>query len=255
MAMMPPTVGLADLPYRVPRPATALYARPVETLAKLTGPTRRVDIAALRADGSEWLTQMRIPQHPVFDGAFSAFGRGTLIATPHGETAIEDLSPGDDVITGSGTTARVVWIGACSFGPSEDSRRPRIMRVMADAFGMARPHGFVTLGASARLLQTPIALRGQMGPASLLTPIAQFADGDAVIDLTPPTHVHLYHVMLDHHATIRASGLECETFHPGSAVLRAQPRSLRLRFMDMFPLVRDTSDFGQLVFPRAPDVE
>lgn len=255
MAITPPSVGLADLPYRTPYAVPHTQNTPDDGAGHTAYATRGVEISVLKGDGTQSFTQTRIPAHPIFEAAFSAFGRGTMIATPGGEVAIEDLLPGDMVSTGSGGRARVEWIGACAFAKLENARRPRFVRVMSDAFGMSRPHSFVTLGQGARVLQTPLSLRGQMGPASLLTHITSFEDGDSVIPLAPPTPVQMFHIMLRRHATIRASGLECETYHPGNTALRALPRSLQNRFLSLFPQISDPSDFGPQVHPRAPDLD
>ena len=60
-------------------------------------PMRSYEIAALRADGSLYIGQDKAPAVPLFENAFSAFARSTLITTPQGPTAIEDLQPGDTV--------------------------------------------------------------------------------------------------------------------------------------------------------------
>ena len=237
MATQPPSVGLADLPYRAPYPVNPVRSRPEDSLPPdLPLHSHRVEIIARSPEGGVCDGPARCPAHPIFEAAFSAFGRGTLIATPEGEIAIEDLLPGDQVITGSGAPAEIRWIGSCTFG-------------------LSRPHSFVTFGLGARILQTPLPLRAEMGPKALLTQIGAFVDGEAVIEIDPPTPVRLYHLMLDRHATIRASGLECETFHPSRPVLRSLPRSLRQSFLEMFPHLGDAAEFGPLAHPRAPDME
>ncbi len=256
MATQPPSVGLADLPYRTPYAATPTHGRSSGTDATdLPLHTHRVEITALAADGALIDGPSRIPAHPIFEAAFSAYGRGTLIATPHGEIAIEDLIPGDLVATGSGAPSKVKWIGSCSFPADGDTPRPKLFRVLSGTFGLSRPHSFVTFGQGARILQTPLLLRGEMGPNALLTQIGGFLDGDAVIEIAPPSPVRLYHLMLDRHATIRASGLECETYHPSRSAIRSLPRSLRRTFMEMFPQLGDVSAFGPLAHPRAPDTD
>jgi hypothetical protein len=256
MATQPPSVGLADLPYRAPYTVNPVRGRPADSPAPaLPLHTHRVEIVARSPEGALCDGPARCPAHPIFEAAFSAFGRGTLIATPEGEIAIEDLLPGDLVITGSGAPAEIRWIGSCNFPPEGETPRPKLIRVFAGTFGLSRPHSFVTFGQGARILQTPLPLRAEMGPRALLTQIGAFLDGEAVIEIDPPTPVRLYHLMLDRHATIRASGLECETFHPSRPVLRSLPRSLRQSFLEMFPHLGDAAEFGPLAHPRAPDMD
>ncbi len=214
---------------------------------------RSFEIAALRADGSLYIGQDKAPAIPLFESAFSAFARGTLIATPHGDVAIEDLQPGDMVNTSSGEPAKLIWVGSSSFVPADAGRRMPLIRIMADSFGQGRPNTFLTVGPAARILHTPHHLRSEAGERRLLTPVREFVDGVNVIEVVPPTPVRLFHICLDRHAAISAGGVELETFHPGANATRTVSHSLRDRFLGMFPQVGHITDFGPLAHPRAPE--
>jgi hypothetical protein len=215
-------------------------------------PMRSYEIAALRADGSLYIGQDRAPATPLFESAFSAFARGTLIQTVHGPVSVEDLQPGDMVNTSSGEPAELLWIGSSTFVPADVGRRTPLLRIMADSFGPSRPSNFITLGPAARILQTPPHLRAESDGRQMLTPVQEFVDGVNVIEVTPPTPVRLFHICLSRHAAVNASGIEIETFHPGAA-LRSEAANLRDRFLSMFPRISELSDFGPLAHPRAPD--
>ncbi|KIN70802.1 Hint 2 domain containing protein [Sulfitobacter noctilucae] len=216
-------------------------------------PMRSFEIAALRADNTLHIGQDKAPAIPLFDSAFSAFARGTLIATPQGDVAIEDLQPGDMVNTTTGEPAKLVWIGSSSFSPADAGRRTPLLRVMADTFGQGRPNTFLTVGPAARILHTPHRLRSEAGEKRLLTPVREFLDGVNVIEVVPPTPVRLFHICLDRHAAINAGGVEMETFHPGANAARSVSHSLRDRFLGMFPRIAHITDFGPLAHPRAPE--
>ena len=83
----------------------AVGKRPAAPMA-----TRSYEIAALREDGSLYIGQDKAPALPLFESAFSAFARGTLILTTQGEVAIEDLQPGDMIATSSGEPAQLIWV-------------------------------------------------------------------------------------------------------------------------------------------------
>lgn len=216
-------------------------------------PVRSYEIAALRADGSLYIGQDKAPAIPLFESAFSAFARGTVIGTPTGGTAIEDLQPGDMVDTSTGEPAKLIWIGSSSFVPADAGRRMPLMRIMTDTFGQARPASFLTVGPAARILHTPHHLRSEAGEKRLLTPVREFLDGVNVIEVVPPTPVRLFHICLDRHAAIRAGGIEMETFHPGAHATRTLSYTLRDRFLGMFPQIGHITDFGPLAHPRAPE--
>lgn len=214
--------------------------------------TRSFEIAALRADGSLYIGQDRAPALALFEAAFSAFARGTLIQTVHGDVAIEDLHPGDMINTTSGEASKLVWIGSTSFSPIDAGRRIPMISIMPDSFGQSRPSSVLTVGPGARVLHTPHHLRSEAGSARMLTPVRELLDGVNVIEVVPPTPVRLFHICLERHATVHAGGIEMETFHPGASAMRSLPHSLQSRFLSMFPGISHISDFGPLAHPRAP---
>ena len=217
-------------------------------------PKSHYNIAALRKDGSLLIAEDRVPSIDLFESAFSAFARGTVIQTETGDRAIEDLQPGDMIQTSTGEAAKLLWIGSSTFNQNVQEKRTKLIRVMADTFGQGRPSMFLTLGASARVLHTPDHLRGGDRNARLLTPISTFVDGVNVIEVTPPTSITLFHLCLSRHAAIKAGGIEVETFHPGSQAPKRVSHTIRARFLSLFPHIDQFSDFGPLAHPRAPEI-
>jgi len=248
-------------PHAVHTTAPSTVASPAARLHQSQAPrpapieTRLFEIAALRRDGTQYIDQVKVPALPLFENAFSAFGHGTRMQTPNGEVNIEDLMPGDILCTASGTPAKVLWIGTGRSAPRGAGCQTSFVRIMSDTFGGGRPDSFMTLGRSARILQTPPRLRGQANGQSLLTPVSEFVDGVNVIQITPPTPVQLFHIVLERHAAVRVSGLECETYHPGNQAVRNVSHALRDLFLSMFPHISHVSDFGPLAHPRATDLE
>jgi hypothetical protein len=73
----------------------------------------------------------------------------------------------------------------------------------------------------------------------------------STIRITPPRPVVVYHLCLDRHASIKVSGLEMESFHPGLGLeQRLGPNALSL-FLSLFPHITSLEDFGPLAYPRA----
>ena len=247
------TLPAARSPRFAPPLSTRAPARKLNPVTKI--PMRSFEIAALRADGSLMIGQDTAPAINLFENAFSAFARGTLIATPQGHVAVEDLQPGDLINTSTGDAAELVWVGSSNFVPADAGRRMPLMRIMADTFGQGRPSSFLTVGPAARILHTPHDLRSEAGEHRMLTPVRAFLDGVSVIEVVPPTPVRLFHLCLDRHAVINAGGVEMETFHPGTAAARIVSDSLRDRFLGLFPRVGHITDFGPLAYPRAPEPE
>lgn len=215
--------------------------------------TRNCEVAALRADDRMHIAQHKAPILPLFEDAFSAFARGSLMSTPNGHVAVEDLQPGNKLSTSTGEPAKILWIGSSTFVPADPERRMPLIRIMADTFGPSRPSSFLTVGPSARLLQTPHHMRGETNGTRLFTLASEFVDGVNVIEVCPPTAVRMFHLCLERHAAINVGGMEIETYHPGSVAIRSVSHAMRDLFLSMFPHIVHASDFGPLAHPRAPE--
>lgn len=214
---------------------------------------RTADISALKDDGSIVIGQRRVPTLPIFDSAFAAFAQGTLFQSDQGLNAVEDLQPGDRIMTAAGKCEQITWIGSATFAPTDMGERMRLTRIMPDSFGVNRPENFISLGTAARVLHTPPHLRNSTSAAQIMTPADQFVDGVNVIEVTPPTSVRLFHIGLRRHAALVAGGLEVESYHPDATALKDLSQTLQSVFMSLFPHVTHLTDMGRQNYLRAPD--
>ena len=216
--------------------------------------TRLIEVAALSPHGTMHIAEYEAPALPLFDNSFSAFSGDTLIATPRGHVCIEDLNPGDLVNTITGKPSKIIWIGSSSIVPAQPDHETPLIRIMADTFGKSCPSSFLTIGPSARLLQTPTKTQQRQNGTRVLTSANLFVDHLNVIKLCPQTPIRLFHMCLEQHAIIDVGGIEMETYHPGlSFTDETSPENRRL-FLSMFPRITHLSDFGPLAYPRLPEV-
>ncbi|WP_113911909.1 Hint domain-containing protein [Roseovarius dicentrarchi] len=200
-----------------------------------------------RNDGSIEEARHILPAMPVFTAAFSAFARGTLIATTRGPVAVEDLQPGIKVLTNERGPSPLLWIGSMSLRPAPTPGGPaRLTRIMTGALGMGRPMVDLMTGPGARIAQ-----RGTARPDHVLRPVHDLIDGNSVIAITPPGTVDLYHIALHRHATITAAGLTVETYHPGPGFEAGLNHQQLAQFLALFPHIRRPADFGSLAHPRS----
>ncbi|WP_170339999.1 Hint domain-containing protein [Ruegeria arenilitoris] len=226
--------------------------------AKQKAQLRRYEVSALLKNGEVSQTRHIAPALPVFEDAFCAFTRGSLVETEHGPVAIEDLMPGDTVLTQTGASEKVLWKGSVTLVPGREDSRGRtrpLTRIMADTFGMQKPLSGVIAGPAARLLATPAHLRHLGGGQPMLTPVAEFQDGMSVIETQPPTPVELFHICLERHAVINVDGLQFETYHPGVNAVRMMSHSLRSIYLNLFAHIHSLHDFGPLLMARAGEGE
>lgn len=216
---------------------------------------RKYQISTLRADGDIRQSEQIGPALPLFEAAFSAFARGTLIQTAHGPVAIEDLLPGDQIMTAEYGPTRLLWLGSMTLMPKLDGATPpeaRMTRVMPEAFGMGKPMTNMMFGPGARVLAPAARLRQQIGDEKILTPVHHLLDGHGVIEIAPPRPVSVYHLCLAKHATINAGGLSVESYHPGSGFERKMGDKMLGLFLSFFPHVKAPHEFGGLAHLRLP---
>jgi len=227
-------------------------ARRSNTAPQAAIPTRRFQALTLNPNGELTEVIQRAPAHPVFESAFAALARGTILATEDGPVAIEDLLPGMKVETRDAGFQPLVWIGTITISPQMPlAHMPaRLFRIPVDSFGPSRPMPDLMLAPHARLLHRSPKLMDVVHDDSALTPITAFEDGYSVIRVAPASAVNVYHLAFRDHQILRANGLEIESFHPGSDLTnRVGGDSLRL-FLSLFPHVDAIDDFGPMVAPR-----
>ena len=232
-------------------------ARPDRQPLRALPRTHRYEVAYL-GHTSEITTLSRVaPAMPMFEDAFCAMARGSLIATADGPIAIEDLQPGTYVCTRDNGLQPLLWVGSMALKPDArntsditDGKIGGLARVTADSFGLGRPMPDLLLGPAARLFRQDAALIAAMGTTAALAPISAFIDGDTVLSITPITSVQVYHLAFSRHQIITANGLEIESYHPGSQRDMHLTGQMRALFLALFPHLSSMKDFGPLAYPR-----
>lgn len=142
--------------------------------------------------------------NPISFAEAMCFGAGTLIATPEGARAVEDLAIGDLILTADGNVVPVKWMGRQTVLPAFAPIRTRPVLISAGALGDGLPlrdlmvtadHGMIIDGlvvnASALVNGTTIRYR----TAAELQSAEVF-----------------YHIETDGHEVILAEGAASETF-------------------------------------------
>ncbi len=252
----PSTAGLSADPVSLPvgrdRPAQ-VSGRPQRKMPLM----RKYEVASLRPDQSIQFSQHIAPATLLFETAFSAFARGTVISTDTGPCAIEDLQPGMMLETAEFGAQPITWIGTMTHvpdnmqqdAPTPDGAPRPFTRIMADTFGLARPMPDLLAGPAARILHTPKG-NASVAHAPCYVPVCDYVDGGNIFEIRPPSPVAVYHLCLPMHATIMAAGLPLETYHPGANTGSRLGTNMRALFLSLFPHIQDLTDFGQPLHPR-----
>jgi uncharacterized repeat protein (TIGR03803 family) len=130
------------------------------------------------------------------------YRRGTRIATPTGERAIESLAVGDLVLTASGQMWPIAWIGRrrvdCRRHPKPEKVWP--VRVHAGAFGDGMPRRDLWLSPDHAVFVDQV-----------LIPVKCLSNGTSIAQV-PVNEASYYHIELPHHEVLLAEGLPAESY-------------------------------------------
>jgi Ca2+-binding RTX toxin-like protein len=170
----------------------------------------------------------------------TCFTAGTLIETAMGPRLVENLRPGDQVITRDHGLQSLRWIGQRRISLAEQVLNPflRPVRIAAGALGQGVPHAPVTVSPQHRVLIVDPQSEMLFGEAEVLVAAQHLVDDVTVTQpyLADATYVHL---LFDRHEVVQTSGLWSESFQPAERTLAgmdiAQRNEIKALFPDLSP--------------------
>ena len=243
----PTTAGLAVEP-NTSLARSGRIASPSGQLSRVMPLMRKYEVAHLTPSFDISEITLSAPAIPVFENAFAAFGRGAIVRTEHGPMAIEDLLPGDRIMTKDRGLQTLLWRGAITMLPSDNIGH--MTRITTDAMGYARPTSDLVLGPAARILHKNPAVKVLTGANEALIPVRDFVDGSQLISLNPISAVQCYQLGFVKHTCVNVNGIDVETLHPGLAHVLNLRSDMMLHFAHLFPHMPNAAAFGPLAAPR-----
>ena len=148
---------------------------------------------------------------PVGNGSVSAsapcYVTGTNILTDRGEVAVEKLQVNDKVITASGETRSIRWIGTRTYSELTVPQSDRPVRIRAGALADGMPSRDLLVSPDHALL-----VDGLFVAAGHLVNGISVIRGEAVAELT------YWHIELDYHDLLIAENTPAESFLPAEGV-------------------------------------
>ncbi len=135
--------------------------------------------------------------------SIACFTRGTMIATPSGDAAVETLAIGDLVVTATGAHRPIKWLGRRSYAGRFFLANPQVrpIRFRAGCLGNGLPRRDLMISPEHAMF-----LQGLLVPASCLV------NGGSIAPDRACDRVDYVHVELDSHDVILAEGAPSETF-------------------------------------------
>jgi hypothetical protein len=161
------------------------------------------------------------------------FTHGTMISTPLGECAVQELRVGDMVVTRDHGPQTLRWVGersVCGTG------RFAPIHFLPGAVGNRRD---LLVSPQHRMLISGWRAELFFGEAEVLVPAKQLVNGRTVLPFLTPV-VDYFHLLFDQHEIVFAEGAPTESFYPGGSVLAAD-RDIYVEVLALFPALSDTS--------------
>lgn len=175
------------------------------------------------------------------------FTRGTRLRTPGGECRVEDLAPGDRVVTRDDGAQEVLWIGSTQISGARLQVQPalRPVRIRAAALGGEVPEDELLVSPRHRVLVRGRSAMALFNTDEVLVAAADLIDGRMISTLHASKGLTYYHLLLARHQVVWANGVPTESFHPAAAPLERIEDSQRERLYRLFPdLARDPERYG-----------
>ncbi|MBU2992049.1 Hint domain-containing protein [Octadecabacter sp. 1_MG-2023] len=164
------------------------------------------------------------------------FTAGTVIATPHGERAVETLREGDKVFTRDNGIQELRWAGRRDLGQVDLAISPDLQPVMvrAGSLGDGLPERDLMLSPNHRLLMTGQQEALYFEETEVLS-AAKHLIGMPGIERVHAAEVSYLHLLFDRHEVILSNGAWSESFQPSDHSLNGVEDSQRHEIFALFP--------------------
>ena len=156
----------------------------------------------LNLSGHDELSDYATPRSTTIT-VVACYLRGTMIATPRGEKAIESLAIGDAVLTAQGQSRPIRWIGHRAY-------KTRFARCNPDVVPIRIAAGALADRVPARdLFVSPLHAMFLDG---VLVQATDLVNGVTIAEWMPADQIEYFHIELAEHAVLLANGAPSESF-------------------------------------------
>ncbi len=182
------------------------------------------------------------------DSDAACFSQGSMIATPKGEVAVDQLQTGDRVFTRDNGIQALVWVGRVTLSAAQLEAQPqhRPVLIRQGALGNGMPQRDMVLSPNHRVLVTSGEAEMLFDEREVLV-AAKHLVGRPGIERVTPENVTYVHIMCQHHEVVLSDGAWTESFQPDDAALETVGAPQQAEIMALFPELADET--GGLDYP------
>lgn len=157
------------------------------------------------------------------NGTVVCFAKGARILTTKGDVAVEDLLPGDLVITRDHGPQPLLWRSHRNLSSRHLAANPKLrpIRIAKGSLGDCRPNSDLTVSPQHRMLASGPICRRMFDAEEVLVAAKNLIGIPGVAIDTEVKNVSYYHLLFDRHEIIFANGAPAESLLTGLAALSA----------------------------------
>ncbi|WP_171134920.1 Hint domain-containing protein [Ruegeria sp. HKCCD7221] len=179
------------------------------------------------------------------------FVAGTLIQTDVNKRPVEELNPGDLVLTADHGLQPIRWIGSRKLDAIDLALNPKLLPICISqgALGNNVPSRDLFVSPQHRMVISGWQEELLFGDHCFLAAAKHLVNGDTIYKCSI-TEVKYYHILFDQHEIIVAEDALSESFHPGDYVVDGMAEETRNEIFEIFPDLRNNvGKFGQTSRP------
>jgi Ca2+-binding RTX toxin-like protein len=170
------------------------------------------------------------------ENVIPCFTPGTLIATPRGEVAVENLRAGDRIITRDNGMQEIAWVGRrdLSWADLKLAGHLKPVLVRAGSLGNGLPERDMLVSPNHRLLVANDRTALYFDEHEVLVAAKHLTGLQGVMPVEA-AGVSYIHFMCERHEVVLSDGAWTETFQPGDQTLKGMGNAQRSEIFDLFP--------------------
>jgi len=165
------------------------------------------------------------------------FVSGTLISTPRGDIAIEDLSADDLVLTRDNGFQAIKWCGARKLSHKSLAFTPALLpiKISAGALGPELPCTDLFVSPQHRVLLSSKISERMFNKPEVLVAAKHLLELEGLQTATQETSVTYHHLLFDTHQIVKSNGMWTESLLPARQALRSLPAASVQEIFILFP--------------------
>ncbi len=168
------------------------------------------------------------------------FCRDSMILTPRGEIAVQDLRVGDLVVTRDNGLRPIRWIGSRALDKVDLALAPKLrpIRIRAGALGANTPASDLMVSPQHRILIRSSIAQRMFGADEVLIAARQLTGLDGIDEVVVEA-VEYFHILFDRHEIVVSNGAETESLFTGPEAMKALGQAAQDEILSLFPELRD----------------